>query len=150
MSNNHASCFNRIHFVFITSYLELPWANEYKTTKFGKTKTHGATYLSSSSEIVSNLENVISGIKFYNKKNYETLKNCVSYIFASLFCKPKRELLWNKEECFLFHFESYFRSWNNQISTFQIFKCHYVIKCPSMSWITWEVHSLEMKFGQFM
>ena len=49
------------------------------------------------------------------------------YIFASLFCKSEGEHLWNKD-CFLFRFESSFRSWNNQIWTFQIFKCYDVIK----------------------
>ena len=38
----------------------------------------------------------------------------------------------NKEKCFLFHFESSFRSRENQIFTFQVFKCHDVIKCVSM------------------
>ena len=42
----------------------------------------------------------------------------------------KRELLGNKEKCFLFHFESSFRS--GALLTFRIFKCHDVIKCPSM------------------
>ena len=59
-------------------------------------------------------------------------KGCVCYIFASLFCLPKREDLWNKEKCFLFHFGSSFRSWDNQILIFQIFKFHDVIKCLSM------------------
>ena len=58
-------------------------------------------------------------------------KDFVHYIFASLFMS-KREHLWNKEKCFLFHFESSFRSWGNQILTFQIFKCHDVIKCLIM------------------
>ena len=49
------------------------------------------------------------------------LKVCVCYIFASLFFKSKREHLWNKEEHFLFHLESSFHSWDNQISTFQIY-----------------------------
>ena len=59
-------------------------------------------------------------------------KGCVSYIFASLFCKYKGEHLWNKEKCFLFHFKSSFCYWDNQILTFQTFQCHDVIKCPSM------------------
>ena len=37
------------------------------------------------------------------------IKGCVCYIFASLCCMSKREHLSNKEKCFLFHFESYFR-----------------------------------------
>ena len=60
------------------------------------------------------------------------IKGCVPYIFASLFFMAKREHLWNKEECFLFHLESSFHSWDNQISTLQIFKCYDVMKCPSM------------------
>ena len=42
------------------------------------------------------------------------LKDCVHYIFASLFCLSKRQHLWNKEKCFLFNFESSFCSWDNQ------------------------------------
>ena len=61
-----------------------------------------------------------------------TFKGCVRHIFASLFLMSKREHLWNKEECFLFHLESLFRSWDNQILTFQIYKCHDIIKYPSM------------------
>ena len=60
------------------------------------------------------------------------LKGCVRYIFASLFYMSKREHLWNKEKCFLFHLESSFRSWDNQALTFQVFKLHNVIECLSM------------------
>ena len=59
-------------------------------------------------------------------------KEYLLYIFASLFCMSKREHLWNTEECFLLHFESSSRSWDNQILSFQVFKCHGVIKCLSM------------------
>ena len=37
-----------------------------------------------------------------------------------------------RKNVFLFHFKSSFRSWDNQILTFQIFKYYDVIKCPSM------------------
>ena len=37
-------------------------------------------------------------------------KGCVRYIFASLICMSKREHLWHKEKCLLFHFQSSFRS----------------------------------------
>ena len=60
------------------------------------------------------------------------VKGCVRYIFASLFCKSKGEHLWNKEKCFSFHFKSSFRSWDNQIFTFHLFKCCAAIKCPNM------------------
>ena len=45
-----------------------------------------------------------------------------------VFLTSKREHLWNKEKCFLFHLEISLHSWDNQIFTFQIFKCHDVIK----------------------
>ena len=54
------------------------------------------------------------------------------HIFVSVFCISKREHLWNEEKCFLFHFESSFRSWNNQTVTFEVFKFHDVIKFLSM------------------
>ena len=58
-----------------------------------------------------------------------------------------KEHLRNKEKCFLFHFKSSSRSWDNQLLTFLIFKFHDVIKCPSMKhetyyWITWEVNAV--------
>ena len=36
------------------------------------------------------------------------LKGCVHYIFTNLFCISKREHLWHKEKCFLFHFKALF------------------------------------------
>ena len=56
-------------------------------------------------------------------------KGCVRYIFTSLFFMSKREYLRSKEKRFLFHFESSFCSCS---LTFQIFKCHDVVKCLSM------------------
>ena len=38
----------------------------------------------------------------------------------------------NKEKYFLFHFKSSFRSRENQILEFKIFKFYDVIKCPSI------------------
>ena len=70
-------------------------------------------------------------------------KVCVCYIFASLFFKSKGEHLWNKENCILFHFKSSCLSWNSQILTFQIFKCHLLINLGSK-------HSLVMKCNQLM
>ena len=68
------------------------------------------------------------------------LKGCVRCIFADLFYMSKTKHLWNKENKILFHFESSFCSWDNQILTFQIFKCHDVIKCLSMKH---ETHIIE-------
>ena len=59
------------------------------------------------------------------------IKGCVRYAFASFFFKSKKEHLRNKEKCFLFHFKSSFRSRENQISEFLVFKFHEVIKCQS-------------------
>ena len=74
-----------------------------------------------------------------NKSSY-VLKGCVRYIFANLFYMAKREHLWNKEKCFLFHFESSFSSRDNEILNFQVFKCHDVIKYLSMKH---ETHFIE-------
>ena len=60
------------------------------------------------------------------------IKGCVRYIFTTFFCMSKREHLWNEEKNFLFHFQSSFCSWDNQILTFQIFKFHDIIKYLSM------------------
>ena len=57
---------------------------------------------------------------------------CVRYIFASLFYISNREHLQNKEKWFLFHFESSYRSLDNLILSFQVFKCHDLIKCLSI------------------
>ena len=51
---------------------------------------------------------------------------------ASLFFKPKRKHLSNQDKCFLFHYKSSFRSRENQILEFQIFKFH-DIKCLSIT-----------------
>ena len=85
-------------------------------------------------------QNVIYAQEMFQTKVQMNFKGCVCYIFASLFFMSKREHLWNKEKCFLFHLEILFRSWDNQILTFQIFKCHEVIKCPSMKH---ETHFIE-------
>ena len=62
----------------------------------------------------------------------KTFKVFVRYIFTSLFCMSKREDLRNKEKCFYFTSKALFGSWDNQILSFQIFKCHDVIKCLSV------------------
>ena len=77
------------------------------------------------------------------KESFTRVKGCICYIFASLFWKSKIENLWNKVKCFLFHSKSSFHLWDNQNLTFQIFKCHDVIKCLSMkheTHFTWEVN----------
>ena len=87
-------------------------------------------------------------INFFCFISSKILEGCAPYIFASLFCMPKREHLWNKENYFLFHFKSYFCPWYNQILTFKVFKCYDVIKCLSMKqestfyWITWKVNTV--------
>ena len=54
-----------------------------------------------------------------------------------------------QEKRFLFHFESSFRSSDDQISTFQVFKCHDGIKCPIMKHEThneiWPVYVIFQK-----
>ena len=75
-----------------------------------------------------------------------SFKGCVRNIFTSLFRMSKGKYFWNKEKI-LFHFESSFCSWDNQILIFQIFKCHDIIKCLSIKrktfyWIIWEVNTV--------
>ena len=78
------------------------------------------------------------------------------YIFASLCFISKREHLWKKEKCFLLYFNSCFRFWDNQILTFQVFKCYGVMKCLIMKskYILLNnfesKHSLVKNFGQYM
>ena len=87
---------------------------------------------------------------------FHLIKDCVHFIFGGLFFNPKKEYLWTVTKCFLFHFKSSFRSWENHILISQIFKFHDVIKCLSMKQ---EMHlqnnlrskySMLMKIGQFM
>ena len=55
-----------------------------------------------------------------------------------LFCFMfKKEHFWNKGKCFLFHFESFFSSWDNKILNFQAFIWHDIIKCLSMKYKTY-------------
>ena len=65
-------------------------------------------------------------------KGYTYLKVVSAIFLIVLFCMSKREQSWSKEKCFLFHFESSFCSWDNQVLTFPILKCHDVIRCLSM------------------
>ena len=81
---------------------------------------------------------------------YWRFKGYVHYFFASLFCKPKGEHLWNNEKCFLFHFKSSFHSSDNQILAFQIFKCYDVIKYPSMKHQAHFTENLENKHNLVM
>lgn len=46
----------------------------------------------------------------------------------------KGKHLWNNEKCFFIDFDSSFHSSDNQILTFQTFKCNDVIKCSSIKY----------------
>ena len=76
------------------------------------TKSHEVTTRRRSTKGLKHTGNYLE--RTYNSR----LKIYVHYIFDSLFFKSKREHLSNKEKCFLFHFKSSFRSWDNQILTF--------------------------------
>ena len=72
-------------------------------------------------------------------------KGCVRYIFASLIFLSKREHLWNKEECVLFHLKSSFHSWDNQILTIQMLQRHQMPKHETQNTfyrINWEVKTV--------
>ena len=106
----------------------------------------------------SSNSNVDLGVCYpsYQLFSFVTFKGCVRYIFASLFCKFKGEYLWNKEKCFSYQFESSFRSWDNQILTFQY--SNVMTLSNVHAWNIMHIllnnleskHSLVMKFGQFM
>ena len=83
---------------------------------------------------------VFVSLEISNFMSIQFFKGCVHYIFASLYCMFKRQHFWNKKKRFSFHFESSFRSWDNQILTFQMFQCHDIIKCLS---IKQEMHFTE-------
>ena len=68
-------------------------------------------------------------------------KKLVILEFKGWICMPKREHMWNKEKLFLFHFRNSVHSWDNQILTFQIFKCHDFIKCLMPKHETWNLFS---------
>ena len=55
------------------------------------------------------------------------VKDCVATFLLIYFVCLKESTFETRKKC-LFHFESSFRSWDNQILTFQMFKCHDVIK----------------------
>ena len=109
----------------------------------------------------SKIYDVITGLTAYQKVCFlllllNAIEGYVRYIFASLFCKCKREHLWNTKKCFLSHFEIAFRSWDNQIN----FSRYSNVMTPSNAQ-TWNMkhillnnleykHSMVMKFGQFM
>ena len=78
------------------------------------------------------------------------LKGCVHYIFASLFCMPKREDLWNKEKCFSFHFRvrvrlfSFLRQSNFKFSDIQMSWRYHLSMHETQNtfyWITWEANT---------
>ena len=67
-------------------------------------------------------------------------KGCVCYICASLFFLSLNKSTFQTRKNFLFHFKSSFRSCENQILEFYIFKFHGIIKCLS---IKQEIHFTE-------
>ena len=70
-------------------------------------------------------------IFWYLHNILQKLKDCVCYTFASLFFKTKKEHLWNREKCILFHLKNSFRFWDNQSLEFRIFNFHNIITCQS-------------------
>ena len=85
-------------------------------------------------EEYNDVNEVLKGINPLTSRVHKNViyTSFICYIFVSVFCISKREHLWNEEKCFQFHFESSFRSWNNQTVTFEVFKFHDAIKFLSM------------------
>ena len=94
--------------------------------------------------------------KTYIKEPWNQEKSLVKgfiTFFASFILSFKESTCKRRKNVFLFYFESSFLSWDYQILLFQIFKCHDVIKYPSMKHETHLLnnlgskHSLVVKFG---
>ena len=87
---------------------------------------------------------------------FRDLKVVSATFLLVCFLSLNKSICQTRKNVFLFHFKSSFRSQENEILEFYIFKFHDVIKCLS---IKQEIHfteylgskhSLLMKFGQFM
>ena len=79
------------------------------------------------SEKRSSTVEIISGVS----KTHKAQRLCPLH-FCQFVFKSKREHLSNQEKCFLFHLKISFRSGENQILKFHIFKFRDVIKCLSI------------------
>ena len=75
-------------------------------------------------------------------------KGCAHDVFPSLFCISEKEHFWNKKKWFLFHFESSFRSWDNQVFNFSNIQFSWRHQVPkheirnTFHWVTWEVNKV--------
>ena len=79
---------------------------------------------------------------FFLEKDCLRINRSVRHILAILFCKFKRQLLWNKEKCFVFHFENSLCSWNNQIlSDVEMSWHHQMPKYETWNWITCKINT---------
>ena len=74
----------------------------------GKSMVHMLPIIDLNSNNMSCIYSTLSLIIQRLKNQPLWFKGCVRYIFSSLFCMAKWEHLWNKEKCFLFHFEARF------------------------------------------
>ena len=80
-----------------------------------------------------NMSRCIFAFLHYAKQRVFVILKVVSATFLLVcFFRSKQEYLSNYGKCFLFHFKSSFRSRENQILEFYIFKFHDVIKCLSI------------------
>ena len=71
-------------------------------------------------------------IKTYRRNNKMCLQGCVHNILLVCFLSLQDSTCKTRKNVFLFHFKSSFRSQENQILKFQIFKFHDVTKCLSI------------------
>ena len=72
----------------------------------------------------------LNGILISWKSSY--FKGCATTFLLVCFVSLKESIV-KQGQVFSFHFESSFRSWDNQILTFQISKCYDVIKYLDMN-----------------
>ena len=91
----------------------------------------------STSSVKNNVDISVSCTTTCLDRSSSVFKGCVRYIFAIFLFKCKQEHLSDYEKCFLFHFKSSFRSRENEILEFYIFKFHGIVKYLS---IKQEIH----------
>ena len=113
--------------------------------KRGKTKTQKFEYLEIKKSFLDEIKIIFEIICVKRKKKKRKIadtifKGCTCYIFASLFYMFKKEHFSNMKALFVLEITRFFCSRDNQILTFQIFKCHDVIKCQIMKH---EAHFIE-------
>ena len=81
---------------------------------------------------LSDQQAFINLVSRYFIQYFMILLKVVSTTFLLVCFVSLKESTCETGEKFVFHFKSFFCSWDNQVLTFLIFKCHHVINCLFM------------------